>query len=172
MRNKLPKAAKATLRKASREAVEESFSFLKRHFKHSRWVGTSNRYRRNTTGRIYADTRPGRSLNYLHLTQYIAASAPLHCADGWSLLGRAIDCHARRRIMMQLAILRIMQNFERRFPSSQRKALRFSIRTTLWSKNSSNAVSWRKNTPSYLASTRVLGGTETLVRSSWRQYSG
>ena len=96
MRNKLPKAAKATLRKASREAVEESFSFLKRHFKHSRWVGTSNRYRRNTTGRIYADTRPGRSLNYLHLTQYIAASAPLHCADGWSLLGRAIDCHARR----------------------------------------------------------------------------
>ncbi len=84
------------MRKASREAVQESFSFLKRHFKHSRWVGTSNRYRKNTTGRIHADTRPGRSLNYLHLTQYIAASAPLHCADGWSLLGRAIDCHARR----------------------------------------------------------------------------
>jgi hypothetical protein len=28
------------------------------------------------------------------LTQYIAASAPLHCADGWSYLGRALACHA------------------------------------------------------------------------------
>jgi hypothetical protein len=96
MRSKLPTTTKRTLRKASREALEESFSFLKRHFKNSRWVGTGNRYGRNTIGRIYADTRPGRSLNQFHLTQYVAASAPLHCADGWSLLGRAIDCHARR----------------------------------------------------------------------------
>jgi hypothetical protein len=96
MRSKLPSSAKATLKKASREAVEESLSYLKRHFKHARWVGTGNRYRTNTTERIYADTRPGQSLNHFQLTQYIAASAPLHCADGWSLLGRAIDCHARR----------------------------------------------------------------------------
>src|SRR5579864_6000473 len=96
MRSQLPSSAKTTLRKASREAVEESLSYLKRHFKRSRWVGAGNRYRENTTERIYADIQPGRSLNHFHLTQYIAASAPLHCADGWSLLGRAIDCHARR----------------------------------------------------------------------------
>ena len=96
MRAKLTSSAKATLRKASREAVEGSLSYLKRHFKHARWVGTGNRYRTNTTERIHADTRPGRGLNHFQLTQYIAASAPLHCADGWSLLGRAIDCHARR----------------------------------------------------------------------------
>jgi hypothetical protein len=27
-----------------------------------------------------------------HLAQYIAASSILHCADGWSYLGRAINC--------------------------------------------------------------------------------
>ena len=28
------------------------------------------------------------------LSQYIAASAVLHCVDGWSFLGRALSCHA------------------------------------------------------------------------------
>jgi hypothetical protein len=34
-------------------------------------------------------------VNDWQLAQYIAASGPLHCADGWSILGRAIDSHAR-----------------------------------------------------------------------------
>ncbi len=96
MKSRLSKATKTTLKRASREAVGETFSFLKRHLKRSRWVGTGNRYRKNTIGKLSLDTGPGRTVNQLHLTQYIAASAPLHCADGWSLLGRAIDCHARR----------------------------------------------------------------------------
>lgn len=96
MRSQLPSSAKMTLRKASRGAVEEALSYSKRHFKRARWVGAGNRYRENTTERIFADIQPGRTLNHFHLTQYVAASAPLHCADGWSLLGRAVDCHARR----------------------------------------------------------------------------
>jgi hypothetical protein len=94
--SKLPIAAKKTVKKASREAIEESFSFLKRHFRHNRWLGSGNRYRTKTIERLSADSRHGRTVNHLDLTQYIAASAPLHCADGWSLLGRAVDCHARR----------------------------------------------------------------------------
>src|ERR1700722_10404856 len=96
MKPRLAPSSKATLRRASREAVEESLAYLKRHFKHERWIGIGNRYRTNIIDKIFADTRPGRILNHFQLTQYIAASAPLHCADGWSLLGRAIDCHARR----------------------------------------------------------------------------
>lgn len=87
---------KATLKKASREAVEESFSLLKRHLKNSRWIGSGNRYSPNTIDRLHADSQPGRNINHRHLSQYIAASAPLHCADGWALLGRALDCHFRR----------------------------------------------------------------------------
>jgi hypothetical protein len=34
-------------------------------------------------------------LVHRQLAQYIAASAPLHCADGWSLLGRALGCHTQ-----------------------------------------------------------------------------
>lgn len=96
MISKLPSAAKVILKRASRNSVQGSLSYLKRHFKHARWLGNGNRYRTETTKRLFADTRPGRSPKQFQLTQYIAASAPLHCADGWSLLGRAMDCHARR----------------------------------------------------------------------------
>lgn len=92
----LPPTARRTVRKASREAIEESLSITKGNFKQDRWLGKRNRYRDNTIDRIYKDTRPGNNPRHLQLSQYIAASAPLHCVDGWALLGRAIDCHARR----------------------------------------------------------------------------
>lgn len=96
MNTRLSRATKATLKKASREAVEESFSLLKRHLKQSRWIGAGNRYSPSTIDRLHADLQPGRNINHRHLSEYIAASAPLHCADGWALLGRALDCHFRR----------------------------------------------------------------------------
>jgi hypothetical protein len=86
-----------TLQGASRTALQQSFSLLRPHlFKH-RWVGKQNRYRKDTVNRLALDTKPGgRGVNHLHLCQYIAASAPLHCSDGWVFLGRALDCHSRR----------------------------------------------------------------------------
>ena len=96
MSTRLSGVTKTTLKKASRDAVEESFSLLKRHLKKSRWIGVGNRYSPNTIDRLNSDSRPGRNINHQHLSQYIAASAPLHCADGWALLGRALDCHFRR----------------------------------------------------------------------------
>lgn len=42
-----------------------------------------------------ADPNSASAINEKALVQYIAASAPLHCGDGWSLVGRALACHAR-----------------------------------------------------------------------------
>lgn len=96
MAQKLNTNDKTILRNARRDAVVRSFSLLKRHLKQSRWVGNGNRYRKNTTDTLSRDSKAGRALNHFHLTQYVAASAPLHCADGWAFLGRALDCHSRR----------------------------------------------------------------------------
>ena len=91
----MDKLVKATLRKASRKSVEEVLPQLKRYFKLNKWLGNNNRYLVNVTKLLFEDTQPGRAIKHRHLAQYIAASAPLHCADGWSLLGRSIDCHSR-----------------------------------------------------------------------------
>src|SRR5271168_3372640 len=92
----LSTATKRVLRKASSEPIQTTLASLKRHFKRGQWIGLSNRYRENTITKLKADVLPGASINIPHLAQYVAASCPLHCADGWSLLGRALDCHARR----------------------------------------------------------------------------
>jgi hypothetical protein len=91
----ISKAIKATLRKASRKSVEDTYGHLKTHIKSKKWIGTTNRYRLKCTAALFKDTQPGKGVNSRNLAQYIAASAPLHCADGWSVLGRAIDSHSR-----------------------------------------------------------------------------
>jgi len=86
---------KKTLRKASRNAVKDAFENLRPHFYRERWISKSNRYSNNCIDSLEADTKSGCSVIHNDLAQYIAASAPLHCADGWSFLGRALDCHAQ-----------------------------------------------------------------------------
>ncbi len=85
---------KTVLRKSSRNAIERTFRRLRRHFGNGRWLANHNRYRENCIASIRHDTEAGHSINSNDLRQYIAASAPLHCVDGWSLLGRALTCHA------------------------------------------------------------------------------
>jgi hypothetical protein len=86
-----------TLNKSSRLAIEQSLSQLKRHLSRDRWIGRNNKYRRNTLDVLKDDADPTTpsTINEKELVQYIAASAPLHCADGWSLVGGALTCHAR-----------------------------------------------------------------------------
>ncbi len=88
---------RAALSNCSKSAIEQSFVRLKRHFRHQRWIGRDNRYRQNTISVLKDDANPATpgSINHSELTQYIAASAPLHCADGWSFIGRALTCQAR-----------------------------------------------------------------------------
>jgi hypothetical protein len=89
----MQKIVKASLRRASRKSVEDAYTLLRPNIEAHRWIGKQNRYRRRPTDFLFKDTQPGQTVNGRHLAQYIAASAPLHCADGWSFLGRAVDCH-------------------------------------------------------------------------------
>jgi hypothetical protein len=86
--------AKKILRKASKEKLQASLERLGRHFRRDDWIGKTNRYRKNCVSvikRDESDTRPFRNGDF---AQYIAASGPLHCADGWGFLGRATQCHS------------------------------------------------------------------------------
>lgn len=91
---KLNNDQKAVLRQASRSAVEAYFSDLGNHFSNELWLVKSNRYLRKTLTHIKKDltVTPSR-INSKHLGEYIAASTVLHCMDGWSFLGRALNAH-------------------------------------------------------------------------------
>ncbi len=80
---------------ASRSAIHDAFGRLLRHARKGRWVGINNRYVRSAVKIIQRDSRPPRTINSLHLAEYIAASGPIHCMDGWSLLAGALDANAR-----------------------------------------------------------------------------
>jgi len=86
---------KTALNKASRKAVQQCFTGLRQHFSRDCWIDTSNRYLNDCIRNLDTDTKTGYTVDHDHLATYIAASAILHCADGWSFLGRALDCHNR-----------------------------------------------------------------------------
>ncbi len=86
----------------SRIATQETFNRLKRHFPKDSWLGVQNRYAKDCIEKIKKDC-PNKPKNTPHritgsrktqLAEYIAASIPLHCMDGWSFLGKAIISHA------------------------------------------------------------------------------
>lgn len=86
----LSRDSKDKLRDASRVGVEAAMSQLKPFLERKSWVGSTNRYRINTTERLRSHKVPDHST---HLARYIAASAPLHCADGWSFVASAVQAH-------------------------------------------------------------------------------
>ena len=77
---------------SSRQALQQVFQTLKLHFSQNDWLDSNNRYRANCIQSLEHDI-PNQIVRD-DLSQYIAASAVLHCADGWSFLGRALSCHA------------------------------------------------------------------------------
>lgn len=76
----------------SRTESMATFSLLAQNFSRNQWL-VGNKYRDNCIVQIDSDY-PGRlaasRISNLSLKKYIAASAPLHCIDGWNLLGKAI----------------------------------------------------------------------------------
>jgi hypothetical protein len=83
----------------SHPATQETFNRLKRRFPNGSWLGVENRYAKKCTERIYTDCLPPpphrvTGPKQSQLAEYIAASIPLHCVDGWSFLGKAIISHA------------------------------------------------------------------------------
>ncbi len=88
-------SSQAVLNGASRQAIVNILSTFPRYFSGQAWLDTNNRYKLNCAGRLSNDAQIGGVISDSDLAEYIAASAPLHCMDGWSLIGRAISSHAR-----------------------------------------------------------------------------
>lgn len=84
---------KLTLQGASRSAIESSLSALRAHWPNNRWLAKRNRYRLRCKETIKNDVKPGQQINNRQLREYIAASVAVHCVDGWSYLGRALESH-------------------------------------------------------------------------------
>ena len=82
----------AAILQASRAAIVTHFTGIRRYFNYSRWLGERNRYLSRTTEKIKLDANNS-VINSKHLAEYIAASVPLHCSDGWGFLARAIASH-------------------------------------------------------------------------------
>jgi len=67
------------------------------HLQNSGWLDPGNHFLSDTAANVDAEIQKGRSAANLHsstararqLAEFIAASVVLHCADGWSYLGRA-----------------------------------------------------------------------------------
>src|SRR5688572_29446428 len=74
----------------SRADVELTLAGLRQFIRKRIWVGATNRYLANTTKTIEAELRAGQAQAPQQLAQYVAASTLLHCADGWSYLGKSI----------------------------------------------------------------------------------
>lgn len=86
-------AEETILASASANAVVIAASGLAVHVPTAQWLAPLNRYRDDTIARLKSDSSAGGMPIAAELTQYIAASCPLHCVDGWSYLGRAIHAH-------------------------------------------------------------------------------
>jgi len=82
---------RSAIKSIARSDVETTLAGLQRFISSSQWVGGTNRYSRDTIKRIRTDIGLGRLRSPRQLAQYVAASSILHCADGWSYLGKSLS---------------------------------------------------------------------------------
>ena len=80
---------------ASNKAIQTAFDGLSSNFIDESWINKNNSYSSECTKKVGANYSPGHRAIDNDLLEYIAASVPLHCIDGWGYLGRAIECHCR-----------------------------------------------------------------------------
>ena len=79
---------------SSSRPVGQGLRRLVKHAAYGRWLGRENRYRTHDLTLLDADYKSN-TLRPRNLADYVAASAPLHCCDGWGFLGRALGCQLR-----------------------------------------------------------------------------
>jgi hypothetical protein len=91
---KLSPTDKRGLRLASGRDVELAFSATRAQLRQNRWITKGNIYANNCVRTLSKQQKRHVRPNYSHLSKYIAASAVLHCLDGWGYLGRAMACHS------------------------------------------------------------------------------
>lgn len=75
---------------ASTDGVADAMGRLRPHLGADRWVGPRNRYVKDTIQQLRADSKATGKLWSRQLGEYVAASAPTHCLDGWTFLGKAL----------------------------------------------------------------------------------
>ncbi len=90
----LDAAQVAALSKASPTAIEDATVRLRPYLSRQRWLGNNNRYLRRAVETVKKDAAAPQNTSHKHLSEYVAASAALHCADGWAYLGRALSAHS------------------------------------------------------------------------------
>ncbi len=86
-----PKKA-ATLGAASPEAIVDAAGRLSQYMAHGRWLGTQNAFAFNVVGAAkerLEDHVPAKSAK--QFAEWVAASGPVHCLEGWSYLGRSFS---------------------------------------------------------------------------------
>ena len=85
----------AILPDASPLGVLSSAGWTKRYLSSGRWLGVNNRYNRDIVDQIRSDLKAPSQINDKHLSEYIAASVPIHLLDGWNYLGQALYAQVR-----------------------------------------------------------------------------
>jgi hypothetical protein len=98
--------AKAVLRRGSHAAVVERLTSLSSTLQTGRWLPEANFYVTDTIRKLqdFGKKKKSPKLRQRAMVEYVAVSAPLHSADGWSFLGRAIaaviagDANAARHL--------------------------------------------------------------------------
>ena len=82
---------KKTLAKASNPAIRNIMSRVAKHWNAKSWLSDKNPYRNEVIEKIKPSGRRQSGLKHLELAEYITSSAIIHCFDGWSYLGRALE---------------------------------------------------------------------------------
>ena len=78
---------KSTLKQASRSAIREVIPDLEGYWLQKSWLSDSNPYSQD----IITQLNENQISDHAQLAEYVAASAIIHCFDGWSYLGRALE---------------------------------------------------------------------------------
>jgi hypothetical protein len=89
----MPPNASPAFARFSSEGTKKVFNGLLKNLTRNRWLTKNNRYINRCTIQIDEDIVNG-TLALPHIADYIAASVPLHCIDGWSLFGKALLCES------------------------------------------------------------------------------
>lgn len=84
----LSDSQKITLGQASRSAICEIIPNLEGYWLQESWLSDSNPYRQDIITQLKNENQIS---DHTQLAEYVAASAIIHCFDGWSYLGRALE---------------------------------------------------------------------------------
>lgn len=89
----LSSANKQLIRSASRIYIIRCIDNVQGYWANGQWLSERNKYVRDCIAQI-AKESPSNSAwrpTHIHLAEYIAVSSIVHCFDGWSYIGRAIE---------------------------------------------------------------------------------